>query len=134
MIETLAGAALAADSLTIGQDDDADSLQAHFHAGIAADEIEQVFHLKRAQPTLQAFTALFHGGADGVLSRLLVLRELEENRRFLLLVYASNPALLAGAEPRIRALFESLPSASMAAHYGFAAGDARTPPHPTADT
>lgn len=76
MIETLAGAALAADSLTIGQDDDADSLQAHFHAGISADEIEQVFHLKRAQPTLQAFTALFHGGSDGVLIRLLVLREL----------------------------------------------------------
>jgi hypothetical protein len=76
MIETLAGAALAADSLTLGQDDDGDSLQAHFHAGISADEIEQVFHLKRAQPTLQAFTALFHGGSDGVLIRLLVLREL----------------------------------------------------------
>ena len=66
---------MAAETLTIGQDD-ADSLQAHFHAGIAADEIAQVFHLKRAQPTLQAFTALFHGGFDGVLIRLLVLREL----------------------------------------------------------
>ena len=78
MIELTAGAALAADSPTAGQDDAAaaDSLQAHFHAGISADEIEQVFHLKRAQPTLQAFTALFHGGADGVLIRLLVLREL----------------------------------------------------------
>ena len=76
MIEITAGAALAADSLTLGQDDDADSLQSHFHAGISADEIEQVFHLKRAAPTLQAFTALFHGGADGVLIRLLVLREL----------------------------------------------------------
>jgi hypothetical protein len=75
MIELTAGAALAADSLTLGQDD-ADSLQSHFHAGISADEIEQVFHLKRAAPTLQAFTALFHGGADGVLIRLLVLREL----------------------------------------------------------
>lgn len=66
---------MAAETLTIGQDD-AGSLQAHFHAGIAADEIAQVFHLKRAQPTLQAFTALFHGGFDGVLIRLLVLREL----------------------------------------------------------
>jgi hypothetical protein len=75
MMELTAGAALAAESLTPGQDD-ADSLQAHFQAGISADEIEQVFHLKRAQPTLQAFTALFHGGADGVLVRLLVLREL----------------------------------------------------------
>ncbi|WP_426115470.1 hypothetical protein [Massilia sp. PWRC2] len=56
--------------------DSADSLQSHFHADISADEIEQVFHLKRAQPTLSAFTALFHGGADGVLIRLLVLREL----------------------------------------------------------
>jgi hypothetical protein len=75
MIELTASAASAADSLTLGQDD-ASSLQAHFHAGISADEIEQVFHLKRAQPTLQAFTALFHGGQDGVLIRLLVLREL----------------------------------------------------------
>jgi hypothetical protein len=75
MIDTLAGAALAADAHSIGQDE-ADPLQAHFHPGIAPDEIEQVFHLKRAQPTLQAFTALFHGGPDGVLVRLLVLREL----------------------------------------------------------
>ena len=75
MMQLMAGAALAAEPLTLGQDDH-DSLQSHFHAGISADEIEQVFHLKRAQPTLQAFTALFHGGADGVLIRLLVLREL----------------------------------------------------------
>jgi hypothetical protein len=73
MMETTAG--VAAEPLTLGLDDH-DSLQAHFQAGISADEIEQVFHLKRAQPTLQAFTALFHGGADGVLIRLLVLREL----------------------------------------------------------
>ncbi len=75
MIESTASAASAADSLTLGHDD-ASSLQSHFHAGISADEIEQVFHLKRAAPTLQAFTALFHGGQDGVLIRLLVLREL----------------------------------------------------------
>lgn len=75
MMELVAGTALAAEPLAIGQDDP-DSLQAHFQAGVSADEIEQVFHLKRAQPTLQAFTALFHGGADGVLIRLLVLREL----------------------------------------------------------
>jgi hypothetical protein len=75
MMDNMAGAALAAEQLTSGQDEQS-SLQSHFHAGISADEIEQVFHLKRAQPTLQAFTALFHGGADGVLIRLLVLREL----------------------------------------------------------
>src|SRR6476469_3744796 len=82
MIDTTAGAAisaviptLSADNATIAQDD-ADSLQSHFHADISADEIQQVFHLKRAQPTLAAFTALFHGNSDGVLIRLLVLREL----------------------------------------------------------
>jgi hypothetical protein len=75
MIDTLAGAALAAEPQHLALDE-VDPLQAHFHAGIAPDEIEQVFHLKRAQPTLQAFTALFHGGQDGVLVRLLVLREL----------------------------------------------------------
>lgn len=57
--------------------DDADSsLQAYFKPEVAFDDIEQVFQLKRAQPVLQAFTALFHGGSDGVLVRLLVLREL----------------------------------------------------------
>jgi hypothetical protein len=53
-----------------------DALQAHFQPHIAADEIEQVYHLRRAQPLLQVFTALFHGGFEGVLVRLLVLREL----------------------------------------------------------
>ncbi len=54
----------------------ADSLQSHFQPQISPDEIEPVFHLKRAQPMFQAFTALFHGGSDAVLVRLLVLREL----------------------------------------------------------
>ncbi|QGZ40970.1 hypothetical protein IP92_03721 [Pseudoduganella flava] len=53
-----------------------DSLQAHFQPHVSVDEIEQVFHLKRAQPLLQVFTALFHGGFESVLVRLLVLREL----------------------------------------------------------
>lgn len=74
MIDTLAGAA-AADLHSIAQED-IDPLQAHFHEGVAPDEIEQVYHLKRAQPMLQAFTALFHGSQDGVIVRLLVLREL----------------------------------------------------------
>jgi hypothetical protein len=74
MIDTLAAAALAAEPTPAL--DEADSLQAHFHAGVVPDEIEQVFHLKRAQPMLQAFTALFHGGQDSVMLRLLVLREL----------------------------------------------------------
>ncbi|MCS0588042.1 hypothetical protein ACFQ09_08960 [Massilia norwichensis] len=74
MIDNLAGAA-AADLHSIAQED-IDPLQAHFHEGVAPDEIEQVYHLKRAQPMLQAFTALFHGSQDGVIVRLLVLREL----------------------------------------------------------
>ena len=57
-------------------DDERDSLQAYFRPGVSPDDIEHVFQLKRAQPLLQAFTALFHGGFDGVLVRLLVLRDL----------------------------------------------------------
>jgi hypothetical protein len=74
MIDSLAGAVFAAEPLAPAQDDD--PLQAHFHDGVAPDEIEQIFRLKRAQPMLQAFTALFHGGQDGVMLRLLVLRDL----------------------------------------------------------
>ena len=66
---------MAADPQAIAQGEQ-DTLQAHFQLGVSADEIEQVYHLKRAQPLLQAFTALFHGGPNGVLVRLLVLREL----------------------------------------------------------
>lgn len=53
-----------------------DSLKTYFHPDVAPDDIGPVFRLKRAQPLLQAFTALFHGGFDGVLVRLLVLKEL----------------------------------------------------------
>lgn len=56
--------------------DASDSLQSHFKASIAPDEIEQVYHLKKAQPLFQALSTLFHGGSDAVLVRLLVLREL----------------------------------------------------------
>jgi hypothetical protein len=56
--------------------DASDSLQSHFKAEIAPDEIEQVYHLKKAQPLFQALSTLFHGGSDAVLVRLLVLREL----------------------------------------------------------
>ena len=75
MIDIMASAAVATDAHQTEQEHH-DSLQAHFQPNISADEIEQVFHLKRAQPLLQVFTALFHGGFDGVLVRLLVLREL----------------------------------------------------------
>ena len=40
---------------------------------------------------------------------LRLLEELDQNRSFLLLAYASNPKLLANAELRIRQLFEPLP-------------------------
>ena len=57
-------------------EDPGSSLQAYFKPEVAFDDIEQVYQLKRAQPVLQAFTALFHGGFDSVLVRLLVLKEL----------------------------------------------------------
>lgn len=64
-------------TITPPQDDEQfDTLQAYFKPEIAPDDIEAVFRLKRSQPMIQAFTALFHGGFDGVLVRLMVLREL----------------------------------------------------------
>lgn len=63
-------------ALPVTDDGSQASLQAYFKPEIAPDDIEQVFRLKRAQPLLQAFTALFHGGSDGVMVRLLVLGEL----------------------------------------------------------
>ncbi|KQV44966.1 MULTISPECIES: hypothetical protein [unclassified Duganella] len=74
MIDLMASAAPADTNPT--EQEQQDALQAHFQPHISADEIEQVYHLKRAQPLLQVFTALFHGGFEGVLVRLLVLREL----------------------------------------------------------
>lgn len=53
-----------------------DSLTTYFHPDVAPDDIGLVFRLKRAQPLLQALTALFHGSFDSVLVRLLVLKEL----------------------------------------------------------
>lgn len=67
-ISTIAGVA--------PEDEQPTSLQAYFKPQISPDDIEQVFRLKRVQPLLQAFTALFHGGFEGVLVRLLVLGEL----------------------------------------------------------
>ena len=58
------------------QPDHDQALQTYFKSGITPDDIAAVSPLRRAQPVLQAFTALFHGGFNGVLLRLLVLREL----------------------------------------------------------
>lgn len=43
---------------------------------------------------------------------LRLIREIEANREFLLLAYSQNADLLAGAEQRIKELFEPLPNAS----------------------
>ncbi|MCU6432513.1 hypothetical protein LPB67_01810 [Undibacterium sp. Jales W-56] len=56
--------------------EDDDALQSFFRPGISPDDVAPIFPLKRAQPLLQAFTALFHGGFNNVMLRLLVLREL----------------------------------------------------------
>lgn len=76
VLSPVSGAAIQVPLLAEGEAEGVASLQAHFQSDIAPDDIEQVYLLKRAQPMLQAFTALFHGGFDGVLVRLLVLREL----------------------------------------------------------
>ncbi len=41
---------------------------------------------------------------------LRLIRQIEANRALLLATYAQNPSLLAHAEPRIRELFEPLPT------------------------
>ena len=43
---------------------------------------------------------------------LLLLREIESNRAFILLAYQSDPALLKVADPEIRRLFENIPDAA----------------------
>ncbi|MDO8652029.1 MAG: hypothetical protein Q7R66_07560 [Undibacterium sp.] len=58
------------------QNDNDRALQTYFKSGITPEDVAAVFPLRRAQPMLQAFTGLFHGGFNGVLLRLLVLREL----------------------------------------------------------
>ena len=75
MIDLMASAAAAANPNQTEQEHH-DSLQSHFQPNVSAEEIEQVFHLKRGQPLLQVFTALFHAGFDVVRGRPLVLREL----------------------------------------------------------
>ena len=41
---------------------------------------------------------------------LRLIREIEANRVFLLMIYRQNPALLARAEPRIQELFKPVAS------------------------
>ena len=43
---------------------------------------------------------------------LLLLREIETNRAFILLAYQSDPALLKVADPQIRRLFENVHAAT----------------------
>ncbi len=43
---------------------------------------------------------------------LLLLREIETNRAFILLAYQSDPALLKVADPQIRRLFENVHEAT----------------------
>src|SRR3569832_2753146 len=78
------------------------SLQAFFRLNIAPDDIEEVFRLKRAHPLLQAFTALFHGGFDGVLVRLLGLKELVADVETSTLSRADINARLGYLEPEAR--------------------------------
>ncbi len=88
--------------LTVGhvpEDEQQTSLQAYFKPGVSPDDIEQVFRLQRAQPLLQAFTALFHGGFDSVLVRLLVLGELAADAQAGALTRADINAKLGYLDP-----------------------------------
>jgi hypothetical protein len=80
-------------------DEQLDSLQSYFKPNISPDDVEQVFRLKSAQPVLQAFTALFHGGFDGVLVRLLVLGELAADAQSGAMTRADINAKLGYLEP-----------------------------------
>lgn len=75
------------------------SLKAYFKPEVAPEDIAQVFRLKRAQPLLQAFTALFHGGFDSVLVRLLVLKELSSDTQSSSFSRADINAMLGYLEP-----------------------------------
>jgi hypothetical protein len=66
----------AVSAASLQEEESSQSLQSYFHPDVSPDDLEPVFRLRAAQPLLQAFTALFHGNSEGVLVRLLVLREL----------------------------------------------------------
>jgi hypothetical protein len=86
-------------ALPLPDDEPQTSLHTYFKPEVSPDDIEQVFRLKRAQPLLQAFTALFHGGYDGVLVRLLVLGELVADTQSSALSRAEINAKLGYLEP-----------------------------------
>ena len=74
--------------ISITDDEPQNALQSYFKSQVPPDDIEDVFRLKRAQPLLQAFTALFHGGFNGVLVRLLALRALAADAKSTVLTRA----------------------------------------------
>ncbi|HYD81055.1 MAG TPA: hypothetical protein VEC06_14710 [Paucimonas sp.] len=85
--------------IPITDDEPQDALQTYFKSQVSPDDIEDVFRLKRAQPLLQAFTALFHGGFNGVLVRLLVLRELAADAKVAVLTRADINSKLYYLDP-----------------------------------
>jgi len=56
--------------------DDAAPLADYLQAGIEAADLPPLFPLLRARTSLEAFVTLFRGSWDGVVARLLVLREI----------------------------------------------------------
>ncbi len=80
-------------------EDQGNSLQAWFRPGMAPEDIEAVWLLQRARPILAGFTALFHGGFNGVLVRLLVLRELASDTESGAISRADINARLAYLDP-----------------------------------
>lgn len=93
------------DTVTIAriEDDLADqqdlSLKSYFKSPLNPEDVTALAPLRRAQGTLQAFTALFHGGMNSVLMRLLVLRELTADAETPSLSRADINAKLGYLEP-----------------------------------
>ena len=75
------------------------SLKSYFKSNLSPDDVSALAPLRRAQSMLQAFTALFHGGINSVLMRLLVLRELASDVETPALSRADINAKLGYLEP-----------------------------------
>jgi len=58
--------------------DSDDRLHEYLRAGVAAGDVPALFPLLRSRELLRAFSTLFHGGEEGVMVRLLVLRTIGE--------------------------------------------------------
>lgn len=62
--------------MTLDNEHESHSLADFLGPGVVVQDLPELYPLLAAKPLLAAFTALFHGGEDAVIARLLVLREI----------------------------------------------------------